>query len=269
MAKRLLEQRGRVVEATDVPVVLGQAVHGLQRLGVFGAELGLHERDRLLVELESIIEAVEDRVAAGQHEAASERVDVLGAELGNAPRERFFTKLERLGLVAESGAGVGQVVHTFKSVRVIGAESIGEDRARPAKLIGRGPVVAEIPERHPQRHAQAGFDERLGGEASLHDRQRGVERLSQRHVRAESARPVHRPGRGEDVVLHEAEHSLRVFPLFGFAPLRRECTPLGRPGLQGLPGAHGRPACQQQGERRRRAERATMLPGELPQAISG
>ena len=39
-------------KATDVPEVVGQAVHGSQRLGVFGTELGLHEPHRLFVERE-------------------------------------------------------------------------------------------------------------------------------------------------------------------------------------------------------------------------
>ncbi len=60
----------------------GQVIHAHQRVGVVGAELGLPQGQRLLVELERLGVSAEGVVAAGQVGHADERVGVVGAEPG-------------------------------------------------------------------------------------------------------------------------------------------------------------------------------------------
>ena len=63
-------------------------------------------------------------------------------------------------------------------------------------------------ERFAHRHPQAGFEEGLVREASLHKEQGGFDGFAERDLAAQAPLLTFRPRGGEDFVLHEVEHSL-------------------------------------------------------------
>ena len=87
-----------------------------------GAELGLPQRQRLLVELEGLGVPAEVVVAVGQVVHGRKRVGVVGAELGLLQRQRLLVELEGLGVPAERHSSWWPGCSWSERVGVVGAE---------------------------------------------------------------------------------------------------------------------------------------------------
>ncbi len=163
----------------------------------------------------------------------AQRVEVVGAELGFQERQRLLAELEGVGEAAEDVCN--SLARSIMLESVSGwsrAAAFGEDRTGRLELLGRELRVAQARERRlpsvtRNRASMSGWFVKL-----FSTNGRAASRAWRRVTSwpKPSVFPL-RPGGGEDLLLHELEHRLRLdFPLLGLL-LRLF---FGRRGGQGL-----------------------------------
>ena len=218
----------------------GQVVHALERVGVVGAQLGLAQRQRLLVELERPRWAGPGVVAAGQVVHARERVGVVGSAVP------CVAAAGRLVLLPPPSCRIAQIVVGLARASAAARPRLAAGRRSPGpSFAGRAASMA-------WRSVTSGPRPPAGPPA----------------VPPRAPGPRKKPS-SPSASVAERGLDLRLLGLRLIGPslLRR----LGAlvPGLRGQDACQvlTAPPAQQARERPRRRQRRAVLAGELPQPV--
>ena len=118
----LVKDRSGPIDLPRLRQALRLSFKRSDRVGVVGAELRPHQRQRLLVELQRPVVLAGVGIAVGEVVHAMERVGVVGPELRPRQRQRLLVELQRPVVLASGDIAVGEVDHAVERVGVVGPE---------------------------------------------------------------------------------------------------------------------------------------------------